>query len=164
MRCVLQRVRQAHVTVDGEQVAAIEHGFLALIGVERGDGPADAVFIASKIQDVRVFAAPDGPGGGGGSGKMTSNLAAVSGSVLLVSQFTLFGDLTRGRRPSFDAAAPPAEATVLYEAVARSLRDAGHRVETGRFGAHMQVHLINDGPVTLLLDSRRRERQGSGGG
>jgi D-aminoacyl-tRNA deacylase len=135
------------VTVDGRPIGTIENGLLVLLGVERGDGPSDRDYIVSKIRDVRVFADE--------AGKMNLSIADAGGAVLVVSQFTLCGDVRRGRRPSFDGAAPPAEAKLLYEDAVRALRDAGLRVETGEFQAMMQVALVNDGPVTVLLDSRR---------
>lgn len=135
------------MTVDGRVIGAIERGLLVLLGVERGDGPADRDYITSKIRDVRVFADD--------AGKMNLSVADAGGTVLVVSQFTLCGDVRKGRRPSFDGAAPPADAKVLYEDAVRVLRDAGLRVETGEFQAMMDVALVNDGPVTILLDSRR---------
>jgi D-aminoacyl-tRNA deacylase len=147
VRAVLQRVSSASVTVGGREVGAIDIGLVVLLGVERGDGPADRDYIVSKIREVRIF--PDT------AGKMNLSVIDAGGAVLVVSQFTLCGDVRKGRRPSFDGAAPPADAKLLYEDTVRSLREAGLRVETGEFQAMMQVALVNDGPVTILLDSRR---------
>ena len=135
------------MTVGERVIGAIEQGLLVLLGIERGDGPADRDYIVSKIRDVRVFADD--------AGKMNLSVADAGGAVLIVSQFTLCGDVRKGRRPSFDGAAPPADAKALYEDAVRALRDAGLRVETGEFQAMMEVALVNDGPVTILLDSRR---------
>jgi D-tyrosyl-tRNA(Tyr) deacylase len=148
MRAVLQRVSSARVIVGGRVLGEIGRGLLVLLGVGREDAPADAEYVAAKIRDVRVFE--------DGEGKMNLALADVGGAVLLVSQFTLYGDARRGRRPSFDAAAPAPLARELYERVAASLRAGGTVVRTGEFQALMQVELANDGPVTLLLDSRRQ--------
>ena len=147
MRAVVQRVTGARVEVDGVVTGAIGRGFLVLLGVEQGDGEADLAYIVSKIEGLRVFE-DDG-------GKMNLALADVGGAVLLVSQFTLCGDARKGRRPSFSAAAAPADGERWYQRAIEGLRAVGLPVETGRFGADMQVHLVNDGPVTLLLDSRR---------
>jgi D-tyrosyl-tRNA(Tyr) deacylase len=147
VRAVLQRVSSAGVTVDGRSTGTIAHGLLVLLGVERGDGPSDRDYIVSKVRDVRIFADE--------AGKMNLSVGDAGGAVLVVSQFTLCGDVRKGRRPSFDGAAPPAEARLLYEDMVRALRDTGLRVETGEFQATMQVSLVNDGPVTILLDSRR---------
>jgi D-tyrosyl-tRNA(Tyr) deacylase len=147
VRAVLQRVSSASVTVDGRSTGAIAHGLLVLLGVEHGDGPSDRDYIVSKVRDVRIFADE--------AGKMNLSTGDAGGAVLVVSQFTLCGDVRKGRRPSFDGAAPPAEARLLYEDVVRALRDTGLRVETGEFQATMQVSLVNEGPVTILLDSRR---------
>jgi D-tyrosyl-tRNA(Tyr) deacylase len=148
MRAVLQRVSGASVTVDGRPTGAIAGGLLVLLGVEEGDGPADRDYLVTKIREVRIF--PDE------QGRMNRSVADVGGSVLLVSQFTLLGDVRKGRRPSFDAAATPTEARLLYEDTVRALRETGLTVETGEFQAMMQVTLVNDGPVTILIDSRRR--------
>jgi D-tyrosyl-tRNA(Tyr) deacylase len=147
VRAALQRVSSASVTVEGREVGAIGRGLLVLLGVERGDGPSDRDYIVSKVRDVRIF--PDD------RDRMNLSVADVAGEVLVVSQFTLCGDVRKGRRPSFDGAAPPAEAKLLYEDSVRALRAVGLRVETGQFQAMMQVRLVNDGPVTILLDSRR---------
>jgi D-tyrosyl-tRNA(Tyr) deacylase len=149
MRAVIQRVSSARVRV-GERVAGeIGRGLLVLLGVGRGDGDADVRYIAGKIHDVRVFE--------GETGKpMDRSVVDVGGSVLVVSQFTLYGDVRKGRRPAFDAAAPPEAARGVYEALVRELRAAGVVVSTGEFQAMMQVELVGDGPVTVLLDSRRQ--------
>ena len=139
---------RASVSVDGQEVGAIAHGLLVLLGVEQGDGPADRDYIVAKTCELRIF--PDA------DGRMNRSLADASGSVLVVSQFTLSGDARKGRRPSFDDAAAPAEAKLLYEDVVRAIRATGLTVATGVFQAMMQVTLVNDGPVTILLDSRRR--------
>lgn len=149
MIAAVQRVSSASVTVGGETVAAIDRGLLVLVGVERGDGPADVSYIAGKIQGLRVFdAEPDK--------SFHQCVQDIGGSVLVVSQFTLAADCRKGRRPSFDGAAPPDIARPLYESLTLELERAGVRVATGRFQAMMQIALVNDGPVTLLLDSRRR--------
>ncbi len=147
MRAVVQRVSRARVLVGGREIGAIDAGLLALVGVEKGDGPADVQYIATKIRDLRVFEDDQQ--------KMNRSVVESSGAVLVVSQFTLAGDARNGRRPSFTGAEAPALAKALYEAVVRDLRDAGLHVETGEFQAMMQVELVNDGPVTILLDSRK---------
>jgi D-tyrosyl-tRNA(Tyr) deacylase len=147
MRAVIQRVTRASVTVDGRVAGAIERGFLALVGVAVDDAEADADALAQKIAGLRVF--------DDGDGAMNLALADVRGSVLVVSQFTLLGDVRKGRRPSFIAAARGDLAERLYERVAACLRATGVHVETGVFGADMAVELINDGPVTILLDTKR---------
>jgi D-tyrosyl-tRNA(Tyr) deacylase len=147
MRAVVQRVSSASVAVGDRSVGRIAHGLLVLLGVESVDGPADVQYIAGKVADLRVFEDE--------AHHMNRSVREVSGAVLVVSQFTLAGDCRKGRRPSFDAAAPPAIAKPLYEDVVRELRGKGLQVETGEFKAMMQVSLVNDGPVTLLLDSRK---------
>ena len=147
MRCVIQRVTRARVTVDHETVGQIASGFMVLVGVQSGDTEADAAYCAAKIAGLRVFEDEDD--------KMNLSLSDVHGGVLLVSQFTLLGDARHGRRPSFSTAARPDVAVPLYEAYCQGLREKGIHVETGIFQADMKVSLINDGPVTLLLDSRR---------
>jgi D-aminoacyl-tRNA deacylase len=147
MRAVVQRVTRARVVVDGAVSGAIERGLLVLLGVAHGDGPADADYISTKIRELRVFADE--------AGRMNRSVVESGGAVLLVSQFTLLADCRKGRRPSFDGAAPPTLARALYDDVARSLRADGLQVATGVFQAHMDVESSNDGPVTLLLDSRR---------
>ena len=145
MRAVAQRVSRASVEIDGERVAEIERGLLVLLGVKEGDGEEDAAYIARKVAGLRIF--------GDAEDKMNLGVGEVGGAVLLVSQFTLYGDCRKGRRPSFVRAARPDEAERLYEVTARKLREAGLDVQTGRFQAMMQVGLVNDGPVTILLDS-----------
>ncbi|HEX6865159.1 MAG TPA: D-aminoacyl-tRNA deacylase, partial [Thermoanaerobaculia bacterium] len=142
MRVVLQRVSRASVRVEGETVGEIGRGFLVLVGIERGDGPAQVKAAADKLAGLRVFEDE--------AGKMNLDLATVGGAFLVVSQFTLAGSVDRGRRPSFDRAAPPAEAEPLVDALVADLRARGFRVETGRFRASMEVALVNDGPVTLI--------------
>lgn len=148
MRAVIQRVEQASVSVEGEIRGQIGAGFLVLIGVEEGDGDADFKYIADKVPNLRVFEDEQG--------KMNRSLLDVGGEVLAVSQFTLLGDARGGRRPSFITAARPETADPMYERLVADWRARGIRVETGVFGAHMKVALVNDGPVTILLDSRRR--------
>lgn len=140
----MQRVSSASVTVDGEVVGEIGRGLLLLVGILRGDGPEPVKVAAEKLAGLRIFE--------DGGGKMNLDTAAVGGSFLVVSQFTLAGSIARGRRPSFLDAAPPEEAAPLVDALAADLRARGFRVETGRFRAHMDVALVNDGPVTLILD------------
>ena len=147
MRAVAQRVRRARVEVAGERVAEMGHGLLALVGVARGDGDDDARLVADKVAGLRVFEDE--------AGKMNLSAGDLGGGVLVVSQFTLLGDARKGNRPSFIDAAPPDEANRLYEVVCRLLREKGLFVATGVFRAHMEVELVNDGPVTILLDSRR---------
>ncbi|MBE3552079.1 MAG: D-tyrosyl-tRNA(Tyr) deacylase [Kyrpidia tusciae] len=146
MRAVVQRVSRAEVRVEGERVARIGRGLLVLVGVSREDGEGDAVWLAEKLAGLRIF--PDD------AGKMGRSVLDVGGAVLSVSQFTLLGDCRKGRRPDFTGAAPAETALPLYERVNAHLREKGVRVETGVFGAHMDVELVNDGPVTLWLDSR----------
>lgn len=144
MRVVLQRVSQASVSIDGIRAGAIERGYLVLVGFAPTDTRAEVTWMADKITGLRLFADPEG--------KMNLDLAAVEGAVLLVSQFTLYGDADKGRRPSFIGAARPEIAIPLYESLIAALRDRGLTVATGEFGADMQVALINDGPVTLLVE------------
>jgi D-tyrosyl-tRNA(Tyr) deacylase len=144
MLTVIQRVSRASVRVDGEVVGAIDRGAVLLVAVERGDVEADAVATAKKIAGLRFFA---------GATPMDRTLAEVGGGVLVISQFTLAGSLRKGRRPSFDGAELPDRARALYEAVAAALRAEGLEVATGRFAAHMEVELVNDGPVTFILRS-----------
>jgi len=153
MRAVVQRVTNARVSVAGREVGAIGRGLLVLVGVERGDGAADVAYVADKVRHLRIF---EDAGDQQGRARMTRSVADIDGDVLVVSQFTLAGDVRKGRRPSFDQAAPPEIARALYEAVVRELRTTGLSVETGEFQAMMQVGLVNDGPVTILVDSRRR--------
>jgi D-tyrosyl-tRNA(Tyr) deacylase len=147
MRAVVQRVTSAKVTVGDRTTGEIGAGLLVLLGVEQGDGPPDVHYIASKIRDLRIF--PDE------AGKMNVSVLDRRGSVLVVSQFTLAGDARNGRRPSFASAAPPQVASALYQDVVRELQAGGLHVETGEFQAMMLVSLVNDGPVTILLDSRK---------
>jgi D-aminoacyl-tRNA deacylase len=145
LRAVVQRVRRSSVTVDGEVVGEIGLGLMVLLGVDVDDEEADATYMADKIVGLRIFNDDDG--------KFNLSLLDVGGSVLLVSQFTLHGDCRKGRRPSFIKAARPDKAVPLYERVGELLREKGVTVANGVFGAHMDVELLNDGPVTLLLDS-----------
>ncbi len=147
MRAVVQRVTSAKVTVAERVTGEIGPGLLVLLGVEQGDGPADLQYIVSKVRDLRIFADADG--------KMNQSVLDVQGGVLVVSQFTLSGDARNGRRPSFASAAPPQIARALYQEVVRELQSSGLQVATGEFQAMMQVSLVNDGPVTILLDSRK---------
>jgi len=147
MRAVIQRVSQASVTIDQQVKGAIEQGLVILLGVEPSDGDTDARWIAEKAATLRCFSDDQG--------RFDQSLEDVQGAALVVSQFTLFGDCRKGRRPSFTAAARPEHAIPLYEAVVNCLRERGVTVATGEFGAHMDVALINDGPVTLLIDSRK---------
>ena len=147
MRAVVQRVSRARVIVDGVVRGEIDRGLLVLLGVAKGDSDTEAVYLAGKTAGLRIFE--------DGAGKMSLSLKDVGGKVLVVSQFTLYGDCRRGLRPSFDAAAPPAEAERLYERFCELLRQGGLEVQTGVFQAMMEVQLVNDGPVTILLDSQR---------
>ncbi len=147
MRAVIQRVKSATVTVDGEIVGQIGKGLLVLVGVARDDGPSDVSYLANKIANLRVFPENDK--------LLHFTTTEVGGSVLVVSQFTILGDCRKGRRPSFDQSAPPELAEKLYEELVAALAQAGLPVATGRFRAMMEVSLINDGPVTLLLDSKK---------
>ena len=148
MRAVVQRVSRASVTVADEVVGQIGRGFLVLLGIEEGDAQDDVVYMAQKIAGLRVFEDSDG--------KMNLGLAEVGGAMLVVSQFTLMGDCRRGRRPSFIQAARPELADELYRAFCAEVRGQGIEVQTGRFQTHMDVELVNDGPVTLLIDSRKQ--------
>ena len=145
MRAVLQRVRRARVLIEGDAVGAIEGGLLVLLGVAPTDSVDQVRWMADKVVGLRIFADEDG--------KMNRDVRETGNSILVVSQFTLFGDCKKGRRPSFIGAATPDIAIPLYEAFVVALRAQGVRVETGRFGADMQVELVNDGPVTLILDT-----------
>jgi len=145
MRAVIQRVRQAKVTVDAEVTGAIGAGWLVLLGIAPGDSQKEIDWLAEKIANLRAFADD--------AGKMNRSVQDVNGSVLVVSQFTLYGECSKGRRPSFIGAAPPAIAEPLYEAFVVALKMLGVPVATGRFAADMQVELVNDGPVTFVLDS-----------
>ncbi|MDH4153078.1 MAG: D-aminoacyl-tRNA deacylase [Nitrospira sp.] len=146
MKVVLQRVTSASVEVDGRIVGQIQQGVMVLLGVAKGDEGSDVRYMVDKIKTLRIFSDEQG--------KMNRSLVDVGGAVLLVSQFTLVGRTSNGRRPSFDEAASPDQAKQLYEQVAAGLREGGTIVETGIFAAHMQVALVNDGPVTFVLDSR----------
>lgn len=145
MRAVVTRVLSASVAIDGHVASEIGQGLLVLIGVANGDGPADTDYVAAKIRDLRIF--------GDVAGKMNLSVTDVGGSVLAVSQFTLLADVRKGRRPSFIGAAPPEEANEAYEGVVARLRESGLTVKTGVFQADMQVASVNDGPVTIWLDS-----------
>jgi D-tyrosyl-tRNA(Tyr) deacylase len=147
MRAVIQRVSRAQVTVDDEVTGAIGLGLLVLLGVSIADAESDADYLAEKIAGLRIFEDPEG--------KMNLSVADVHGAILAVSQFTLYGDVRKGRRPSFDGAARPEQAKKLYEYFVERIRTAGLPCETGRFQAEMKVELVNDGPVTILLDSTR---------
>ena len=147
MRCVIQRVSRASVSVEGEVKGAIGAGYVVLLGVEDGDGEKDMRYCADKVAGLRIFEDENE--------KMNLSIQDVGGAVLAVSQFTLSGDARHGRRPSFSGAAKPDVAVPLYEGFCQVLREAGLRVETGVFQAHMEVALVNDGPVTILLDSRK---------
>jgi len=147
MRAVLQRVTRARVLAEGRVTGEIAAGLVVLLGVGKEDTPAAAAQLAEKTAQLRIF--------NDAQGKMNVSLLECGGAALVVSQFTLYADVSRGRRPGFDRAAPPAEAKLLYEEYVRCLRAAGVRVETGVFQAHMQVELVNDGPVTILMDSEK---------
>ena len=148
MRAVVQRVSRARVTVGSEITGEIGLGLLVLLGVGAGDTRAEADYLVEKTIGLRIFEDV--------GGKMNLSVAEVEGALLVVSQFTLYGDARRGKRPSFDAAAPPEQARELYEYFVEKVRGAGLRCETGRFQETMQVELVNDGPVTILLDSEKR--------
>src|SRR6202165_238263 len=145
MRAVVQRVSRARVSVNGEITGEIGLGLLVLLGVGAGDARTGADYLVEKTTGLRIFE--------DGGGKMNLSVAEVAGALLVVSQFTLYGDARRGKRPSFDAAAPPEQARELYEYFVEKVRAAGLRCETGRFREMMQVELVNEGPVTILLDS-----------
>jgi D-tyrosyl-tRNA(Tyr) deacylase len=147
VRAVVQRVSRARVVVDRQVTGAIDAGVAVLLGVGREDTPADAAYIADKVAHLRIFE--------DAQGKMNRSLLETRGAALVVSQFTLYGDVRKGRRPGFDEAAPPELANALYEECVRALRALGVHVETGVFRAHMAVELTNDGPVTILLDSAK---------
>ncbi|HUO27228.1 MAG TPA: D-aminoacyl-tRNA deacylase [Candidatus Aquilonibacter sp.] len=148
MRAVVQRVSRARVTVRDEVTGEIGAGLLVLLGVGAEDAETDAIYLAEKVAGLRIFEDEQG--------KMNRSVAEAGGSVLAVSQFTLYGDVRRGKRPSFDAAARPEKARALYELFVEKIRAAGLRCETGRFQEMMQVELVNEGPVTLLLDSAKQ--------
>ncbi len=144
MRVVLQRVREARVTIDGRTAGEIDRGYMLLVGFRHGDTAVEVAWMADKVVGLRLF--------GDADGKMNLDLATVGGALLVVSQFTLYGDAAKGRRPSFIDAARPEEAIPLYEGFLAALRERGVTVASGEFGADMQVALVNDGPVTLLLE------------
>ena len=147
MRAVIQRVSRASVKVDGELTGEISKGLLVLLGVAQEDGVADADYLAEKVSGLRIFEDE--------AGNMNLSVGEIGGAVLAVSQFTLFGDVRRGKRPSFDAAARPEQARALYEHFVERIRALGLRCETGRFQEMMEVELVNTGPVTILLDSKK---------
>ena len=147
MRAVVQRVQRGSVTVEGQRVGSIGRGLVVLLGVAPDDTEKDLHYIVDKVTGLRIFE--------DGDGKMNLSVADVGGAVLAVSQFTLYGDCRKGKRPSFDGAARPELALVLYEQFVQAVADRGLKVETGKFRAHMEVGLVNDGPVTVLLDSRK---------
>jgi D-aminoacyl-tRNA deacylase len=147
MRVVLQRVNEAHVDVSGVTVGAIQTGLLVLVGVTHADTEKDAEYLADKIVHLRIF--PDQ------AGRMNRSLIEAGGALLVISQFTLYGDCRKGRRPSFDDAAPPEQAQTLYEYFVERLRADNRIIETGVFQAEMEVHLVNDGPVTFVLESNK---------
>jgi D-tyrosyl-tRNA(Tyr) deacylase len=153
MRAVIQRVKSAEVYVDGRLSGKIGNGLLVFVGVGRGDGENDVSYLTSKLPELRIFE--------DGSGKFNLSLKERGGEILVVSQFTLYGDCRKGRRPSFTEAEEPAAAKNLYSRFIDKLRDQGIPVQTGEFQAKMEVHLVNDGPVTLLLDSRQGEKVSS---
>ncbi len=149
MRAVVQRVTEARVTVEGETVGSIGPGLMILLGVRKGDTSLDVDYLAGKIVNLRIFEDENG--------KMNRSLLETGGQALVVSQFTLWGDCRKGRRPSFIEAAQPAEARLLYEQFLDRIKEPGVATASGRFGAMMQVHLVNDGPVTLILESQNGE-------
>jgi D-tyrosyl-tRNA(Tyr) deacylase len=151
MRVVIQRVLRACVTVDGQVVGSIDQGLLVFVGIQPSDGEADLDFLVDKTINLRIFADAEG--------KMNLSVQDVKGGILLVSQFTLYGDCRKGRRPSFIAAAGPELAQPLYNQFAQRLKESGLRVETGIFAADMKVELINDGPVTMIIDSPEKEKR-----
>lgn len=147
MRAVVQRVDRASVTVEGAVAGKVDQGLLVLLGVAKGDGPKDLQYMVDKVTGLRIFEDQNG--------KMNLSVKDVGGSILAVSQFTLYGDCRKGKRPSFDSAAAPEEANAYYEEFVAGCRAAGLKVETGVFRAHMLVELVNNGPVTILLDSTK---------
>jgi D-aminoacyl-tRNA deacylase len=149
MRTVVQRVTRASVTVDGETMGSIQQGLVVLLGIARDDSEADAEYLASKVTALRIFDDEQG--------KMNLSLRDVGGEMLVISQFTLYGDVRRGLRPSWIDAAAPEKAELLYEFFITQVRKSLGAVATGKFGADMQVELVNDGPVTLMLDSRKKD-------
>ena len=149
MRAVIQRVTEARVHIGARIAGEIAHGLLVLVAIGRDDGPDDVRYVAGKIRDARLFDSEDGQ-------HMHRSVVDVEGAVLVVSQFTLYGDIRRGRRPSFDAAASPADARAIYLDLVRELQQVPLPVATGEFQATMRVELVNDGPVTILIDSARQ--------
>ena len=154
MRLVIQRVREARVEVDGRPTGSIAQGLLVLVAVARTDTPADADYLAEKLLSLRIFSDDEG--------KMNRSVAEIGGSLLVVSNFTLYGDCSKGRRPGFDLAAPPEQARALYEYFLGKLRASEVPVETGIFQASMAVHLVNDGPVTLVCESKKEKPHRNG--
>ncbi len=150
MRIVLQRVKSARVEVAGETVGSIGAGLLILLGITHADQPADAEYLADKVVQLRIFSDQ--------AGRMNRSLLEEQGALLVVSQFTLYGDCRKGRRPSFDHAAPPEQARALYGYFIQHLKSSNITVETGVFQAEMEIHLINDGPATFILDSKKNPR------
>ena len=150
MIALIQRVTRASVTVDNFCLASIRQGLLVLLGISKGDGEPDVQFMVDKIPRLRIFSDPQG--------RMNHSLLDIEGELLLVSQFTLLANTTKGRRPSFEYAAPPELAQPLYQSLLEQLQSLGIVIQSGRFGASMNVSLENDGPVTLILDSRAKER------
>lgn len=148
MRAVVQRCKSGSVSVGGRVIGSVGHGYVVLLGVARADSESDATYIADKLIHLRVFEDENG--------KMNKSLIDTGGGILAVSQFTLYGDTRDGRRPSFTNAAPPDEALRLFEHFVGVLRSRGVQVETGEFGAHMVVEIVNDGPVTILMDSAKQ--------
>ncbi len=151
MKAVVQRIARARVSVEGREVGSIAGGLLVYAGVAEGDEVADAEYLAGKIANLRIFER---------EGRMNDSVIDSGGAILLISQFTLLADMRKGRRPSFTAAAEPERATRLLDELRRGLEEVGAEVETGEFGAHMEVESVNDGPVTILLDSWDRKRPG----
>ena len=154
MRLVIQRVREARVEVEGRPTGSIAQGLLVLVAVARTDTPPDADYLAEKLLSLRIFSDQEG--------KMNRSVGEIGGSLLVVSNFTLYGDCTKGRRPGFDLAAAPEQARALYEYFLGKLRSSEVRVETGIFQASMAVHLVNDGPVTLLCESKKEKPHRNG--
>ncbi len=147
MRAVIQQVKNANVVVDNEEISRIDRGFLVLLGIKDTDTMQDLAYVKKKIEKLRIFEDEDG--------KMNLSIADVGGKILLVSQFTLFGDVRKGNRPSFIEAAMPDKANEFYEIMKNELIEDGFNVETGKFQTHMEVGLVNDGPTTILIDSER---------